>query len=148
MASAYAKLPLYPVVNLGQSAAMKWTSLLGLWVLLAAAPAFAGAAVDEGPLSPCAPSQAGTDAQPTYAWGIEIASAFSKDQALAEFDQVKQGHSDLLGSYAPMVVETCDLHLGTALRYSARIGMDSRDAADALCAKLQAAGAACIVLKN
>ena len=34
-----------------------------------------------------------------------------------------------------MVVETCDLHMGTDLQYSVRIGTDSRDAADGLCAK-------------
>jgi hypothetical protein len=124
-------------------------ALLSLCMLLGAPAALAQAALDEGPLTPCTPSQAESGAaagQPD--WGIEIAGAFSKDEALAEFDQVKQAHSDLLGSYAPMVVETCDLHLGTALRYSARIGMDSRDAADALCAKLQAAGGACVVEKN
>jgi hypothetical protein len=117
--------------------------------LLGGAPAFAGAPVEEGPLSPCAPPETAAPAdQPAYAWGIEIAGAFSKDDALAEFDRIKQQYSGLLGSYAPMVVETCDLHLGTDLRYSARIGMQSRDAADALCAKLQAAGGACIVQKN
>ena len=47
-----------------------------------------------------------------------------------------------------MVVESCDLHMGTDLQYSVRIGTDSRDAADSLCAKLQAAGGACIVQKN
>jgi hypothetical protein len=47
-----------------------------------------------------------------------------------------------------MVVESCDLHLGTVLRYSARVGMDSREDADKLCTKLQAAGGACIVQKN
>jgi len=130
---------------------MRCAFLFGLWVMFGAAPALAESAVDEGPLSPCIPSQSDSgaaDDQPAYAWGIELASAFSKDEALSEFDRVKQDHPDLLGSYEPMLVESCDLHLGTALRYSARIGMDSRDAADALCAKLQAAGAACIVLKN
>jgi hypothetical protein len=38
--------------------------------------------------------------------------------------------------------------MGTKLQYSARIGMDSREDANALCAKLQAAGGACIVQKN
>jgi hypothetical protein len=70
------------------------------------------------------------------------------ERRLAEFDRVKDDHADVLGSYEPMVVETCDLHMGTKLQYSARIGMDSREEANALCAKLQAAGAACIVQKN
>ena len=54
----------------------------------------------------------------------------------------------MLGSYEPTVVETCDLHMGTSLQYSARISTDSRDDADKLCAKLQNAGGACIVQKN
>jgi hypothetical protein len=123
--------------------------LISLCMLLGAPAVHAQATLDEGPLTPCTPSQAesgATTGQPD--WGIEIASAFSKDEALAEFDRVKQAHSDLFGNYTPIVVETCDLHLGTALRYSARIGMDSRDAADALCAKLKEAGGACIVQKN
>jgi SPOR domain len=128
---------------------MRLGILIVLLIVVAGPGAHAQATTEEGPLSPCEPSQAESSApagQP--AWGIEIASAFSKDQALSEFDKVKQDHSDLLGSYAPIVVESCDLHMGTALRYSARIGVDSRDAADALCAKLQQAGGACIVQKN
>jgi hypothetical protein len=38
--------------------------------------------------------------------------------------------------------------MGTKLQYSARIGMDSREDADSLCARLQADGGACIVHKN
>src|SRR5262245_59475869 len=132
---------------------MRYAALLGLFALLGTTAVAAGAATDtEGPLSPCVPAQAGSDAvpsdQPAAPWGVEIASAFSKDEALAEFDRAKQDHGDILGSYAPMVVETCDLHLGTKLRYSARIGMQSRDDADKLCASLQATGVACIVQKN
>jgi len=134
--------------------AMRYAPLLGLCVMLGAAPALAGPQVEEeGPLSPCAPPQGEASGgvssdQPSHAWGIEIATSFSKEEALAEFDRVKQGHIDIIGSYEPMVVETCDLHMGTKLQYSARIGMDSREDANALCAKLQAAGAACIVQKN
>jgi SPOR domain len=60
---------------------------------------------------------------------------------------VKQDHSDILGS-DPIIVPQCDLHLGTKLQYSARIGAASREDADALCAKLRASGGACIVQKN
>jgi len=125
-----------------------------LCLVLSVAPALAGPAVeDEGPLSPCAPPQAaaGSDSsqdQPAPSWGVEIATSFSKHDALAQFAKVKQDHSDVLGSYEATVVETCDLHMGTSLQYSARISTDSRDAADTLCAKLQNAGGACIVQKN
>lgn len=122
----------------------------GLWLMVAVVPAFAGPTVDEGPLSPCAPqSESGADpVELAYAWGVEIATSFSKQEALDQFAKAKQTYADLLGSYDPVVIESCDLHMGTDLQYSARIGMDSRDDADNLCAKLQAAGGACIVQKN
>jgi hypothetical protein len=77
-----------------------------------------------------------------------IATSFSKDDALAQFDRIKQDQGNLLSAYQPIVVETCDLHMGTDPQYSVRIGLDSRDDADKLCAKLQAAGGSCIVQKN
>jgi sporulation related protein len=126
--------------------------LLYLCVTITAGPAFAGATVEqEGPLSPCAQTpggaSAGSPAAQAQPWGVEIATAFSKEEALAEFDRVKQDHSDILGS-DPIIVAQCDLHLGTKLQYSARIGAASREDADALCAKLRASGGACIVQKN
>jgi hypothetical protein len=125
--------------------------LLYLCVTITAGPAFAGATVEqEGPLSPCAQTpggaSAGSPAAQAQPWGVEIATAFSKEEALAEFDRVKQDHSDILGS-DPIIVPQCDLHLGTKLQYSARIGAASRED-DALCAKLRASGGACIVQKN
>jgi hypothetical protein len=124
---------------------------IGLLAWLAAGEAAAGPTADEGPLSPCAkPREDAGAAQvpPAFAWGVEIATSFSKQEALDRFAQAKQSYADLLGSYDPIVVESCDLHMGTDLQYSARIGIDSRDEADALCAKLQAAGGACVVQKN
>jgi SPOR domain len=127
---------------------------LAMLLLLAAEPAFAGPAVEsEGPLSPCATPQAapGSDAAQAHSepsWGVEIATSFSKDEALAEFAKIKQDHASVLGSYDATVIETCDLHMGTKLQYSARISTDTRDEADALCAKLQNDGGACIVQKN
>jgi hypothetical protein len=134
--------------------AMRRTLVLaiGLLLTLAAGPSLAGPMVEEGPLSPCAQPQgeasADTSAQPAYAWGVEIASSFSKQEALDQFASVKQDHANLLGSFDPLVVESCDLHMGTDVQYSVRIGMDSREDAESLCAKLQADGGACIVQKN
>ena len=86
--------------------------------------------------------------QPGPQWGVEIASSFEKQQSLDAFGTAKDTYSDVLGDYSPTIVEVCDLSMGTDLRYSARIDFDDRDAADKLCNKLQAAGGACVVLKN
>ena len=122
--------------------------LLPVLVLLTAFQAFAGAPVEQGgPLAPCAGAD-GSAPQPTSPWGVEIATSFSKQEALDEFARAQQTYAAVLGDYEPILIEQCDLHMGTDVQYSARIGMDSRDAADRLCAKLQAAGGACVVQKN
>ena len=131
---------------------MKGAQRLGLCLILAAAPASAGPTVEEeGPLGPCvegggtgSAAQAGSGP----AWGVEIATSFNKQEALDDFARVQKQYSDLLGSYQPLIVEDCNLHMGTSPQYSARIGIDSRDDADALCAKLRAQGGACVVQKN
>jgi sporulation related protein len=132
---------------------MKSVLILSLWLILAAAPAFAGATVEqEGPLGPCVEGGGTgsdeTQAQSGPAWGVEIATSFNKQEALDDFARVQKQYSDLLGSYQPLVVEDCNLHMGTSPQYSARIGINSRDDADALCAKLRAQGGACVVQKN
>ena len=105
------------------------------------------AAEQEGPLSPCVQ---GTDKAPkaSDSWVVEIATAFSEDQALSSFKQMQKDHSDILGDYSPVVVEQCDLSLGRAASYSARIVMDDEKAAQDLCAKLKKDGGACLVQKD
>ncbi|MGV1015477.1 MAG: SPOR domain-containing protein, partial [Methyloceanibacter sp.] len=116
--------------------------------LLIAFPALAGAPVEQdGPLGPCTGADESAS-KPSSAWGVEIASSFSKQEALDEFARAKQAHADVLGDHEPVLIEQCNLHMGTVEQYSARIGLDDRDVADRLCAKLQAAGGACIVQKN
>jgi len=121
--------------------------------MLASIPALAaGPAVEqEGPLGPCVEGGAGSTAPANAsapAWGVEIATSFNKQEALDDFARVQQQYSALLGSYQATIIEDCNLHMGTTPQYSARIGMDSREDADALCTKLKAQGGACIVQKN
>ncbi len=121
---------------------------LAILALLLAAPALAGAPVEQGDkLSPCQGASAALS-KPSTPWGVEIATSFSKQEALDNFAKAKQSYADVLGDYDPILVEQCNLSMGTDVQYSARIGLDNRDAADQLCAKLQAAGGACIVQKN
>ena len=119
--------------------------------MLAAYPALAEIPVEAGdPLAPCVKGSASSDdaGKSGQPWGVELASSFSEQETLDDFAKAKDQYNDILGDYSPTIVEVCDLSMGTDLRYSARIGMDNRDAADKLCAKLQTAGGACIVLKN
>jgi hypothetical protein len=119
-------------------------------VLPAALPALADPIEAGNPLAPCLKGASlPEEVMPTgTGWGVQIASDFSEQEALDDFSKVKKDYSDLLGDYSPTVVAVCNLNMGTDLRYSARIAFDDRDAADKLCAKLQEAGGACIVLRD
>ena len=132
---------------------MKGAYVLFVGLMLASIPALAaGPAVEqEGPLGPCVEGGAGSTAPANAsapAWGVEIATSFNKQEALDDFARVQQQYSALLGSYHATIIEDCNLHMGTTPQYSARIGMDSREDADALCTKIKAQGGACIVQKN
>lgn len=102
------------------------------------------------PLGPCLKGQKPPEdlMSSGTGWAVEIASSFNKQESLDEFDQAQKDYSDILGDVTPTLVAVCDLSMGTDLRYSARVVLDDRDAADKLCNKLQAAGGACIVTKN
>jgi len=126
---------------------MKTVQLTALCLMLATVPAHAEQAVEqEGPLSPCigAPDPSNDSLQ----WVVDIATSFSKEQALDAFNRMKQAHADILGDYEPIVVEQCNLSMGNKPQYSARIVTESRDAANSLCNKLQQSGSICLVQKN
>ena len=130
---------------------MNTAQLTVLWLMLCSAPALADTALEqEGPLSPCigAPD-ASNDSLPreTDQWVVQIATTFSKAQAIDAFDRMKENYTNILGDYEPIVVEHCNLSMGNKPQYSARIVMESRDAADNLCNELQQSGGACLVQK-
>jgi hypothetical protein len=120
-------------------------------VVLAAGPAAAEPMEAGDPLGPCmkgnVPPEGAT--LPTGSgWAVEVASSFEKEESLDDFSKAQKAYSNILGDLSPTLVAVCDLSMGTDLRYSARVVFDQRDAADKLCNKLQAAGGACVVIKN
>jgi hypothetical protein len=129
---------------------MKRVCLAALCAVLAASAARAEPMEAGDPLAPCLKGQEPPEdlVPAATGWSVEIASSFNKQEALDAFAQAKKDYSDILGDYSGTVVAVCDLSMGTDLRYSARVVLDDRDAADKLCNKLQAAGGACIVQKT
>jgi hypothetical protein len=138
---------------------MKTFLMAALGVMLAVVPALAAPPVEAGDkLAPCVGGPNGEDPKADdpkakdpkagAPWGVEIAASFDKQKTLDAFARAKDKYSGVLGGYSPTIVEVCDLSMGTELRYSARVDLKDRDAADKLCDKLQAAGGACVVLKN
>jgi hypothetical protein len=81
-------------------------------------------------------------------WGIQLAANFSKTLALRSFSQAQATYAKVLGQARPMVIGTRLRSRGTQVFYRIRIPAQSRDQADALCAKIHTVGGACIVLKT
>jgi len=131
---------------------MKTVQLAAICLAVATLPVLAKPMVEqEGPLSPCivAPDPADdTLKKASDQWVVEIATAFSQEQALDIFNRMKQEHADVLGDFAPIVVEQCNLSMGNKPQYSARIVTESQDEAQSLCRKLQQSGGACLVQKD
>jgi hypothetical protein len=78
-------------------------------------------------------------------WGVQLAGSFSERDVLARFERVRRRHEAVLGDHLPLVVPG---RLTDASTYVVRISAKSRADAEALCARLRAAGGACIVLSN
>ena len=94
------------------------------------------------------PPSPATPRSPAKPWGVVIAGGFSEARTLASFARVKSRYAALLNDELPMVVRTRNLSRGRKLLVRIMIGRNSRQEAEALCAKLRAQNGACIVDKN
>lgn len=81
-------------------------------------------------------------------WGVLLAQNFSQAVAIRSFERVQAAYPKVLGEEKLMLLLARNPSFGPRLRHYAMIGRDTRDAAEKLCARLQADGAACIVRKN
>lgn len=81
-------------------------------------------------------------------WGVLLAQNFSQGVVIRRFERVQASYPKVLGGEKLMLLMARNPNFGPRLRHYAMIGRDKRADADALCAKLQAAGGACIVRKN
>lgn len=83
-----------------------------------------------------------------HPWGVMLAQNFSQAVAIRSFERVKAAHPKILGDEKLMLLLARNPNFGPRLRHYAMIGRDTREEAEKLCARLQAAGGACIVRKN
>lgn len=78
-------------------------------------------------------------------WGVQVAGNVRRSAALARFGRVQSRYAQIIGEREPMVLRE---RLGGRPAWAVRLGADSRSQAQALCARLRAAGGACVVLRN
>jgi hypothetical protein len=78
-------------------------------------------------------------------WGVQLAGNWSEGRVLATYEQLRRRYDAVLGDRLPLVMYARRRAPASVLL---RVSENSRKEADALCAKLRAAGGACIVLRN
>jgi hypothetical protein len=81
-------------------------------------------------------------------WGVVLSGGFSEQRALLAFRRISGRYPGLLKAEQPLVLRKRNLSMGRRRMVQVMVGRDSRKEAQALCAKLTAAGAACLVEKN
>ena len=118
----------------------------------------AGEETARGPDQPCltvvallrrpGPQLAATSEGPLAPWGVQLAGNFSKQIALASFGRARAAHAAIIGDGQPMIIGTRMGGRGLRRYYRVRMPAQTRQAANALCDRLRAAGGSCVVLKS
>lgn len=81
-------------------------------------------------------------------WGVQLSAGFSRARVLQAYARIERQYRSLLESLDPMIIRTLLRSRGNSGFYQVRVGVDTRVAANKLCATLSSKGAACMVLKN
>lgn len=92
--------------------------------------------------------QSSGERAPRKPWGVVVSGGFSESRALLAFRTIRNRYGNIIGGEKPMVTRKKNLSMGRRNMVRVMIGRDTREAAEALCERLTAAGAACIVDKS
>ncbi len=80
-------------------------------------------------------------------WGVELAAGFSRAKVLASYARHAAGLSAVIAQQDPILTRGPRAQ-GLAPLDQARIGADTRPAAESLCSRIRRAGGACLVLRT
>jgi hypothetical protein len=78
-------------------------------------------------------------------WGVQLAGNWSEGGVLAHYERLRRKYPAVLADRLPLILRARRPELPT---FAVRVSEKSRAAANALCAKLRAAGGACVVFRN
>jgi hypothetical protein len=89
------------------------------------------------------------DVEGTWApWGAQLAGHFQKPVVIRLFLSTVRSLPAPLNKEKPLIQKERNRAFGTRLRYTARIGRQTRQEAEAVCREVRKSGGACIVFKN
>ncbi len=82
------------------------------------------------------------------AWSVHLTASWTRGKALKQYSTIRSKYPEVLSGKPPVVVRLSNHSMGTAERYAVRIGLQDREGARRLCARLQNAGGACVVYRS
>ena len=85
---------------------------------------------------------------PPAPWGVQLAGNFSKARALAAFERHGRRYAAIIGDVRPMIIGRLLRSRGTRPFYQVRLPAASRQVAEALCGRIQAAGGNCVAMRS
>ena len=81
-------------------------------------------------------------------WGVQVAGSFSKAAALDAFARAERRHPGVIGGMDPFILGSRVRSRGFQPFFRVRLPAQTRTEAEKLCARLQAVGGACVVLRS
>jgi Transglycosylase SLT domain/SPOR domain len=81
-------------------------------------------------------------------WGIQLSAGFSRERVLAAYAAVASRYAEILADKDASILSSVFRSRGTQVFYQIRVGTDTLESANELCAGIRRAGGACMVLRN
>jgi hypothetical protein len=81
-------------------------------------------------------------------WGVQLSAGFSRERVLAAYATIANRHAALWADKDTTIVSSSFRSRGTETFYQVRVGTDTLESANDLCAEIRRAGGACMVLRN
>jgi hypothetical protein len=81
-------------------------------------------------------------------WGVQIAASFNKGSALRAYARVQHDYYSIIGGKNPFVLGSVVRSRGSRPFYRVRVPAQNRPEAEKICAALESAGGACVVLRS
>lgn len=99
----------------------------------------------QGATRAATPPATATPASAKGGYAVQLAAPGSESEARSVVNRMRQRYAGELGGHSPSIVKA---NVGTRTVYRVRVTGMSRDAATAMCSKLQGKGGACFVARN
>jgi hypothetical protein len=81
-------------------------------------------------------------------WGIQLSAGFSRERVIEAYAAIASRYAGILAGRDASILSSIFHSRGTGAFYQIRVGTDTLESADNLCAEIRRAGGACMVLRN